>query len=557
MIKEKYNIFLLSDINLDLLYLGLKKNKKFLNNVYKNELNDFNLYLFSENILNQDFHNSEILFIWPSIYSVSLEFKKILDYKQFDPKLIESEIINYTKSVKRLALKKEVLLIPLITFFNVFSDLGIGNMSNRFGKQFFLNKINSIIMEELGDISNIYLIDPNEVFLNAQKKLDNKLWLKAKIPISIESCDLFSKFIVNALKTIFLPCKKMLVLDLDNTIWGGILGDDGWNDIKIGGHDYIGEAFLQFQIEIKKLANRGILLAICSKNNLEFVEEAFHKNSYLHLQLSDFCIIKANWENKADNILKIAKEANILLNSIVFIDDSLHERELVKKLLPDVFVPDFPKDISQLAIWINKLNCFNTISLTKEDKTRNKSLKANLEYKNSQITHDKWLKDLDIKIQISELSSTDVARCLQLINKTNQMNVFTNRYSEKQFNEIISQDQNTYFKVIVQDKLFPAEVMGVIGIEEESKSISLKEFILSCRAFGKNIEHTMFEALKIYSKYHNKDIKPTSVIPNNKNKVCQTFFKNLSYSNSANYIILDDEKIFFKTFHTKLEFKFK
>ena len=226
-----------------------------------------------------------------------------------------------------------------------------------------------------------------------------------------------------------------MILDLDNTLWGGVVGELGWKNINLGGHDHIGEAYVDFQKKIKILKNRGIQLAIISKNDEKNALEVFKKNKQMILNLKDFAAWRINWKDKAANLLEITKELNLSTDACVFIDDNINERNRIKSSIPDVFVPEWPDDPSFFSNEILKLNCFYSNGTTKEDSLRTKFYKDEKSRQNTKTffeSHSEWLKSLNIKIVSKNVSSDNKNRSLQLINKTNQMNLMTRRLTEEQ-----------------------------------------------------------------------------------------------------------------------------
>lgn len=556
--KEK-SIFLLSDINLDFLKRNIELTES--NGIHSVSCSEYNEYkkIFLSNSANKYFDNSDYLFIWQSPEAVSEAFIYLKNFESFDETIFYKDLNNYIDRIKELSERFKVLLLPLLTSFDELSDLGIGNMNTKVGYNNFIHKANSIIIDELCIFKNIYLIDSSTWFKQCQQPFDFKLWLRAKIPFSIQMMKLISNSIISSIKTINGIQKKLLILDLDNTLWGGIVGDDGWENIKLGGHDVIGEAYLAFQKEIKKLHNRGVLLALCSKNEESIVRKAFEKNKYMHLKLDDFCSIQINWKSKSENIIEIAKETNLGVDSFVFIDDSAYERDAVSRDLDNVFVADFPEDVTLLPIWINKLDSFNTLGFGKEDINRNNSMQSekrkNLLKLDSNNLED-WIESLNLKVSISSIKSIDLSRTFQLVNKTNQMNLHTNRYLEKDFELLINSENSMYMKVNIEDKFSSNELMGIIGLEISNEKISITDFILSCRAFGKNIEHTMVEGIKITAKSLNKSILQPIVNKTEKNIVCQSFFKNIDLKENIKPNTEVEKGLFFDELRTTLKINF-
>ena len=549
--RDKKTLFVLSDVNFDFL-------KNHINPIYTIDCSNYNEYhkIFYSEDDNSAFKKSDYHFIWPSPERVSSEFHSLRNFQKMDEQKLEKDVINYIDKIKDISKGSKGVLLPLLNSFNNYGSLGIGNMAQKIGHNFHLHEANSFIINNLKDQNNIYLIDSFEWFRKCSKNIDEKLWFRGKMPFSIEFMKEMRGAIYSAIKTIEGMQKKMLVVDLDNTLWGGVSGDIGWENIKIGGHDPLGEVYLQFQKELKNLTKRGVLLAACSKNNYQTVKDTFTKNNYMHLQLDDFCDMQVNWNDKATNLISISKSTNINIDSFVFIDDSPYERDLVKSELPEVFVPDFPSDIYSLPSWINSLDCFDTIEFTNEDLNRNLSMIQNKqkdEMKKNNKDLGSWIKSLDIVLEVSIIKDQDFRRTFQLMNKTNQMNLSTNRYIEKDLKDLINNDEYIYYKVDIYDKFSSKELMGVLGIKVLTDKLELQDFILSCRAFGRNIEITMIETLRIISKNMNKKFLEPKIISTDKNILCQEFFKKILINNDPAEYEPKDKLLYFSSHKTSLK----
>ena len=244
--------------------------------------------------------------------------------------------------------------------------------------------------------------------------------------------------------------RKLLILDLDDTLWGGIVGEVGWKNLRIGGHDYLGEAFKDFQTQIKSLKNQGIVLALVSKNEEAIATEAITKHPEMVLTIEDFISYRINWDDKAKNILDITNELNLGLQSTVFFDDSPFERARDKEVLPEVLVPDLPKDPSDYNNFLSKLRCFDKTHITEEDKVRSNLYQS--ETKRTKLKKQikslpDWIKTLDLNIIIENIKNENTPRILQLMNKTNQMNLSTRRLNEKEFSNWVKASSNNLWSI--------------------------------------------------------------------------------------------------------------
>ncbi len=332
--------------------------------------------------------------------------------------------------------------------------------------------------------------------------------------------------------------KKCLVLDLDNTLWGGILGEDGIEGIQVG-NAYPGNAFLDFQYNLLELSKSGVILTVCSKNNEQDVLEAWNRNPFLQIKKERLAAWRINWNNKADNISELAQELNIGLDSMVFIDDNPTERELVKQMLPMVETPEFPKQPYLLTDFFEKvcIDYFQTYKLTSEDKEKLEQYKANAErasFQKSFASFDDYLKSLEITLGIQELNSINLSRIAQMTQKTNQFNLTTKRYTEEDIIALAAQDAKIYC-ISVSDKFGDNGITGaaIVTTDKESKTANIDSFLLSCRILGKNNE-VVFLKYMLRKLKEGGILKVTSAfIPTAKNKQVADFYDKNNFSLTA------------------------
>lgn len=285
--------------------------------------------------------------------------------------------------------------------------------------------------------------------------------------------------------------KKCLVLDLDNTLWSGVLGEDGISGVKMNG-DYPGNAFMYFQEALVGLADSGVILTVCSKNNEADVKELWEKNPFVKVTPKHIAAYRINWQNKADNIRELAKELNIGLDSMVFVDDNPTERELVRQQLPMVAVPEFPKRPYGLMEFYASLvkDYFQTYRLTNEDLGKTDQYKANAQRvaeqsKFTDITD--FIRSLDIHIDITKANEFNIPRIAQMTQKTNQFNLTTRRYTEADINAFVGKGCEVYC-ISVMDKFGDNGITGEIIISKNGDSATIDTLLLSCRILGKDIE---------------------------------------------------------------------
>jgi len=335
-------------------------------------------------------------------------------------------------------------------------------------------------------------------------------------------------------KSLYGRSRKCLVLDLDNTLWGGVVGDDGVQNLILGRDHPVGEAFLEFQHYVCDLRRRGIILAICSKNDAENAKEGFsHPESILKLE--DFSAFKANWKPKPENIRELAAELNIGLDSIVFVDDSPAERDLVARQLPAVATPDVGSDVSRFAAILESEHYFETHCLVQDDLNRSAYYRSNAKrnaYQASSGDYREFLASLEMNAEIAPFSPLYLERITQLINKTNQFNLTTKRYTTAEV-EAVAQDPNcvTLYGRL-SDKFGDNGLVSVLIGRAANDTIEVDLWLMSCRVFNREMELAMFDVLVEQCQARGIRRIVGIYIPSKKNNVVKDHYLKLGFSAS-------------------------
>jgi len=341
---------------------------------------------------------------------------------------------------------------------------------------------------------NIYVFNIDEFLtdLSLYDIIDWKFYYMAKMYFAPKHNISFRKWFDGKMNTINYVRKKCLVLDLDNTLWGGVLGEEGIGGVKLGG-DYPGNAFKDFQQNIKESINKGVIVAICSKNNENDVKEMISRHPEMVLNEKDFLLIKSNWTDKAQNIVDIANELNIGLDSFVFIDDNPRERERVKSELPMIEVPEFPSEPYMLYDFFKMVysQYFQIYKLTTEDKRKKDQYFENFKREKLKVTlssMDDYISALDI--ELSFFKNMNLSRVSQMTQKTNQFNLTTRRYTESDLNRFVEQSDEVY-SIGVKDKFGDSGITGaaIITIDKANQVATIDSFLVSCRILGRGIEN--------------------------------------------------------------------
>jgi len=323
---------------------------------------------------------------------------------------------------------------------------------------------------------------------------DERLFRIGRFQFSPRMFPLVADHVLRVLAGKLSTNRRVLVLDLDNTFWGGVLGDDGLDGILVGADDPTSEAFLEFQRQLVSLKDRGVILAICSKNYEAKVLEALESHPELLLRRSDFAVIVANWNDKAENLKQISQKLNLALSWFVFIDDSIYERERIRSSLPAVLVPELPNDPSLYASFLRSLGCFETVDITTEDSSRALDLAAvnrREELRNDFSTHEAFLKSLETVVEVESFSEKVRARVYQLVQKSNQFNLTTIRYSMEDLQRIERDNSRIGLTFRLRDRLSDSGLIAVIVLHfPEEHSCEIETWLMSCRVLNRGVEAT-------------------------------------------------------------------
>jgi len=392
-----------------------------------------------------------------------------------------------------------------------------------------LVKMNLVLCDRLARQSNVYVLNSNPWLVSGSKAYSPKLWYLAKMPFTLEVFEAAAREFKRAIDAIEGRSRKLIVVDLDDTLWGGVVGEVGWENLRIGGHDPIGEAFSDFQKALKALTQTGIVLALASKNEEPVALEAIDKHPEMILRRSDFAAWRINWLDKADNIVDIAASLNLDLSSIVFIDDSAAERSRVQAALPAVAVPDWPQDAFLYASSLTALSYFDKTAVTTEDRQRTSMYIADA--RRTQTRHsfqsiEEWLHSLEMEVSIEQLSRANLARATQLFNKTNQMNLSTRRLGEEELWKWSTAAGNHFYVFRVSDKFGDYGLAGILGLASQNGAMRITDYLLSCRVMGRGLEQLMLGFAIDHARSAGVGEIMADYLPTAKNAPCLSFFRN-------------------------------
>ena len=405
----------------------------------------------------------------------------------------------------------------------------------------FTNKLNVMIADYIASKENIYINDINYlsglIGLDSWFSLEN--WYLYKYALAVDKIPDLAFGIAKIIKSALGKNKKSVVLDLDNTLWGGVIGDDGVEGIAIGNEQPAGMSYTEFQSYLKRLTGLGIMLNVCSKNEEKIAKQGFTDRKEAPLSVDDFICFKANWEPKHLNIAAIAKEINIGEDSLVFIDDNPAEREIVRKSLPTVTVPEVscPEDYIKA---IDRAGYFEITSFTKDDAKRNEMYKQNAQRAAAESAftdYNDYLLSLEMTGEIGPFSTAHCERITQLINKTNQFNFTTRRYAQSEVEEIIADRTNyisAYAKLI--DKFGDNGITTCLIASVEGTNANIDLWVMSCRVFKRHLEYAVFDYLVAKCKEMGIKTITASYLPTAKNVIIKDFYEGIGFD-----VTLDSE----------------
>ncbi len=499
----------------------------------------------------------ELGIVWTQPERVLKHFAAYLNGEDVNVDILLSEVKDFANLLKVASNRLETLFVANWSINYSLNYQGIHSSKSEFGVYDILSKMNAVLANELDLLPNIYVLNSQKwVALAGSNAYSSKLWYLSKTPFHSTVFGFASKDISAAFLSLKRANKKLIVIDLDNTLWGGVVGDIGAENLALGGHNAIGEAYKDFQLALKSLTKRGIVLAITSKNEESVAMNAIENHSEMVLRKADFVAWRINWDDKAKNIFEIAQELNLGLDSIVFLDDNPFERERIKHSFPEILVPELPIDPLLYKHFLMQLDCFNSNAISEEDRKRTELYsieKQRLEHKNGFNDLEEWLKSIDIKVKCEELNSENLQRVLQLLNKTNQMNLLTTRYTEKELLDRSFDENHFTYAFSVKDNFGDAGLTGVIGLQVIGENLIFTDFVLSCRVIGRKVEETMLSVAIHLARKLNLKFVEANYIATEKNKPCFDFFQNSNFEIQNNKFSWAVEKMYVRPYYVDLE----
>jgi FkbH-like protein len=371
-------------------------------------------------------------------------------------------------------------------------NAGLLDSRRETGQEELIKMVNRRLSLAALKYDGVYILDYDALVARhgRERWTDEKKWLTSRSPVAADCLIFAAREYLRFVLPLSGRLSKVLVVDLDNTLWGGIIGEDGPTGIKIG-PEYPGATYTSLQRAIMKIADRGVLLAICSKNNLADALEVLEHHPEMLLRPKHFAAIRINWIDKAQNLRDIASELNVGIDSIAFLDDNPVERQRIKLELPEVSVIDLPADPAGYASTLLSSPVFERLTLTAEDRARGSYYSAQRERKSSESSAgslEDFYRSLEMKSEIVAVTPTTLARIAQLTQKTNQLNMTTKRYTESEVQAMTRDPAWNLFGIKIVDKFGDNGIVGAVFLKVVGDTIDIDTFLLSCRVIGRTVE---------------------------------------------------------------------
>jgi FkbH-like protein len=470
--------------------------------------------------------------VWTSPQAVSKAYANALAYKPLSIKTMADEVKAYASALGMIPPHVEFIFVPTWVPLHSFQGRrGLLDMDSVMGPAAALMKMNLTLAEAVQNDKRIHLFDSARWIASAgERSYDARMWYLSKTPFAIDVFKEATRDFVAAIRGIRGGARKLVILDLDDTLWGGIVGDIGWKNLRLGGHDAVGEAYRDFQLELKALARRGILLGIASKNEERTALEAINCQPEMVLALDDFAGWRINWNDKVENIIELVSDLNLGLESAVFIDDNPAERARVREALPTLLVPEWPKSALHYATALRALDCFDAPFVSTEDCERTAMYVSERKRKQLQDgvpSLETWLSTLELRVQVEELNAGNLERTTQLLNKTNQMNLRTRRMSSRELAAWACEHDHQLLVFRVADRFGDYGLVGIaaLSLDQAAGTAEIEDFVLSCRVMGRKVEETMLHALATRARAAGAISMSAEYLATPKNQPCLRFFE--------------------------------
>lgn len=451
----------------------------------------------------------------------------------------QDEAARFSGLLAELSKNIQGVKIILANFMEL-NDSVFGQYANKTNLSFLyqIRHLNCELMTLAVNTRNLFVCDIASLtaVFGHTAALDNRNYITAGMAFGLEFLPTVAKGLVDIVQAASGASKKCLILDLDNTLWGGIIGDDGVANIQIGNLQQ-GKAFTELQHWARELAQRGVMLAICSKNDENIAKVPFENHPDMVLKLDDIAIFVANWDSKVDNIKKIKSFLNIGYDSIVFVDDNPYERGVVKHHLPEITVPDLPEDPADYLPFLSGLNLFETTAYTQDDRKRTAYFQQELkrEITQSSFTDERdFLRSLGMTCEIHPFSAFNIPRAAQLLQRSNQFNLRTIRYTEEDLQYFSTSDAYLSWTFSVHDQFGSYGLISLVIGRIEGDELSIDTWVMSCRVLKRGVENLALNEIVDGARSLGVQRIRGEYIPTPKNELVKDHYRNLGFTDAGN-----------------------
>ena len=405
------------------------------------------------------------------------------------------------------------------------------------GQRLLIRRMNEQLHRLAQDYPNVYILDFDQVRarIGYDRFDDLRGWYLGRSPICSAGLAELAKEYAAFIRPLISKTKKCLILDLDNTLWGGIIGEDGLEGIKLGG-DYPGNAFAEFQQALLNLYHRGVILAVASKNNKADALEVFQKHPEMILRQEHFASMHINWQDKVQSIRTIAAELNIGTDSMVFMDDSDFECELVRQELPEVLTLKLPGEPAKLRGKLESLDCFDLLGYTAEDRARGRQYRQQVQRSKARAESaslEDFYRSLQIKLLIGPPQPGQLNRIVQMTQKTNQFNLTTRRYQATDIKAMLDSPDTFVYALRYADRFGDAGLVGLAIVRTRAKDWLIDSLLLSCRVIGRTVEQALLVYLARQARQAGVQRLIGEYIPTAKNVLVKDFYSSRGFEQIA------------------------
>lgn len=507
---------------------------------YESEYNQYWQDVMFDNADLEEF-KPDIIFIHTSNRNIS-KFPAMNESKESVDELLKSQYQHFTTMWGRIEEKYGCIVIQNNFDYPYWRLQGNREATDYHGTVNFVTRLNLMFAEYAQTHAHFFIHDIN--YLSATYGLDRWFspfeWFMYKCAFSMQAIPMFAHSLANIIKSLYGKNKKAFALDLDNTLWGGIVGDDGAENLKIGKETPTGEAYTEFQEYLRAHRQLGVILNVISKNESENAQAGL-RHPEMVLKPDDFIMVKANWEPKSQNLVDIAHTLSLTPDSFVFVDDNPAEREIVRQQITDATVPEVGDKPEDYIRALDRMGYFEVTLVSADDSQREKMYKENAQRAKAELSfsnYNDYLLSLEMKAEIGAFIPTYYSRIAQLSNKSNQFNLTTRRYTQAEIEEIASDEKYITLYGKLSDKFGDNGVVSVVVCRQEEDIVDIDLWLMSCRVLKRDMEKAMMDEL--IAECRNRGVQKIigHYYPTAKNGMVKNFYGNMGFSK----MVEDDKK---------------